>query len=276
MELELYAPSSPRSVGGLALAEPPLPSSSEATHWLEHLGQATLLSFAVTRSALRPRTWLAHALHEARVQLLTGLPLVLLLTALGGALISQQTGYQFQGNLPTWVVGSIIAASLVTEVTPLLTGIAAAGVVGTRISAELGAMSVTEQVDALRVMGRDPVLFLVVPRVVAGGVALPVLVSFGLAVSMLTGWGSALMTTNATSADFWFGVRHYMRDFPLFYAVIKAVVFGVAINGLACYAGLEARGGSAGVGRATRAAVVAMITAVVVLDTALVPLLKVM
>jgi phospholipid/cholesterol/gamma-HCH transport system permease protein len=188
--------------------------------------------------------------------------------------MAQQTGYQFQGTLPSWIVGSIVAASLVTEMTPLFTGFALVGMIGTRIAAELGAMRVTEQVDALNVMGRDPLAYLVLPRVGGALIAAPVLMSFALCASLLSGWGSAVLTTRADTADYWFGVRHYMRDFPLFFALIKSFAFGgaVAVIGSAC--GLTASGGASGVGEATRRAVVLMIAAIIFLDTALVPLLK--
>jgi phospholipid/cholesterol/gamma-HCH transport system permease protein len=241
---------------------------------LEHVGRGALLLVAILAALRQPNVWARPALAELQRQAFDALPLVLLLTGLGGALISQQTGYQFQGNLPSWVVGSVVAASLVTEVTPLFTGIALVGIVGTRIAAELGAMKVTEQIDALEVMGRDPVRYLVVPRVVASFLVGPLLVSLALAGSMLAGWALALLTTRADSADFWFGVRHYMRDFPMFFALIKAAAFSTAVTFVSCYSGLEATGGSTGVGRATRQAVVAMIASIVILDTALVPLLK--
>jgi phospholipid/cholesterol/gamma-HCH transport system permease protein len=172
-------------------------------------------------------------------------------------------------------VGSIVASSLVTEVTPLFVGLAMIGMIGTRIAAELGAMQATEQIDALELIGRDPVLYLVVPRVVAAMIVGPVLMGFALAASMIAGWGGAIITTHASTADFWFGVRYYMRDFPLFFALIKGVAFGGAIAFAGCYAGLSASGGSAGVGRTVKNGVVAMLCAMIILDTILAPLLKI-
>jgi phospholipid/cholesterol/gamma-HCH transport system permease protein len=142
------------------------------------------------------------------------------------------------------------------------------------MAAELGTMRVTEQIDALEVIGRDPVTHLVLPRVLAGMMVGPLIMSLALATSMLAGWLVALMTTRATTVDFWFGVRHYMRDFPMFFALIKGAAFSTSIAFVSSYVGLEAAGGSAGVGRATCRAVVAMIASIVLLDTALVPLLK--
>jgi phospholipid/cholesterol/gamma-HCH transport system permease protein len=256
------------------LEAPSLPEIRHRIPAIEHIGRSALLIWAMLHAFRRPRVWARLAIEETRRQALDLLPLASLLALLGGALMAQQTGYQFEGTLPSWVVGSVVAASLVTEITPLFTGFALVGIVGTRIAAELGAMVVTEQVDALEVMGRDPVAYLVVPRVVAGLAATPIVVTFAMAVAMLAGWGTAMVATGAASPDFWFGVRRYMTDFPLFFAIIKAAAFGLSTTFIGCYVGLEAHGGSRGVGSAARQGVVAMITAVVLLDTALVPLLS--
>jgi phospholipid/cholesterol/gamma-HCH transport system permease protein len=240
-----------------------------------HLGRSTLLALACARALAHPSSWGGAVSREAWRQAADALPLTLLLSTLGGLLITLQTGYQFQGNLPLWVVGSIVASSLVTEVTPLFVGLAMIGMIGTRITAELGAMQTTEQVDALELIGRDPVHFLVVPRVLAATVIGPLLTALALAASMVAGWLGAILTTHASTADFWFGVRYYMRDFPLFFALIKGFAFGAAIAFVGCYAGLTATGGSAGVGRAVQRGVVGMLCAMVILDTLLAPLLKV-
>lgn len=248
--------------------------SSAGLAVVTHLGRILLLLTAMAYAAVRPARWSRLALVEARRQIGDALALVLLIALVGGALVAQQIGVQFEGNLPAWVVGAIVAASTVTEITPLFTAFILIGVVGTRISSEIGSMRVTEQIDALEVMGRDPLGHLVVPRIAGAVLAGPVLMVFALAASLAAGWLTSILVTRATSADFWFGVRHYMRDFPLFFALIKGVVFSFGITLIACYNGLEAQGGSEGVGRATRHSVVAMIVGILVLDAALVPLLK--
>jgi phospholipid/cholesterol/gamma-HCH transport system permease protein len=239
------------------------------------VGRFVLFSLAFLRGLRRPQRWVLPGLHEIKRQSFDALPLVLLLSAMGGTLISLQTGYQFGDSLPNWVVGSIVASSLITEVTPLFVGFGIMGMIGTRIAAELGSMQVTEQIDALEVIGREPVLYLVVPRVVAATFVGGLLVCFALVVSMIAGWLAAITATPAETHDFWFGVRYYMRDFPMFFALIKAVAFGAACAFVASFVGLEARGGSTGVGRAVRAAVVSMLLAIVTLDVLLTPLLKI-
>lgn len=237
-------------------------------------GGLLLFLAASLRAAARPRQWWRPAMAESWRQIYDSFGLVILIAAVGGALVAQQIGVQFQNNLPSWVIGSIVAASAITEITPLFTAFVLIGVVGTRIASEISAMQVTEQLDALEVIGRDPLTHLILPRICGAMLAGPLLMCFALATSLVAGWITALLSTRVTSADFWFGVRHYMRDFPLFFALIKSVVFGFAITAIACYNGLEAKGGSAGVGRATRNAVVAMIVGILVVDVCLVPLLK--
>ena len=242
---------------------------------LNTAGRAVLFTFAFARALCQPRSWAGAAVHETDRQTRDALPLVLLLTALGGALIALQTGYQFQSSLPTWFIGSIVASSLVTEVTPLFVGFGLMGMIGTRIAAEIGTMQVTEQVDALEVIGRDPVPFLVVPRVVAATFVGGIMVSFALVISLVAGWIAAISVTNAETQDFWYGVRNYMRDFPMFFALIKGVAFGGATAFVAAFVGLEARGGSTGVGLSVKNAVVSMLLTIVVLDVMLTPLLKI-
>ena len=251
------------------------PGEGRIRTWLEHLGRIAVLFGAIIVALRHPRQWFGLFLRELRRQSLGSLPLVLLLTALGGAVTSQQTGYQFDAALPLWVIGSVVAASVVTELAPLLTAIALVGIVGARITAELGAMKVTQQVDALEMIGREPVEYLVVPRVLAGILAAPILVALALAGSLLAGYTAAILVTPVTGPEFIFGVKSYMRDFPLFFALIKGTAFGFAITFIASYVGLQARGGSTGVGEATTRGVVAMLTAILILDSLLAPLLKV-
>lgn len=242
---------------------------------LATIGRSFLFAHAFLVALRRPRQWLGATVEEAARQSADALPLVLLLSTLGGALISLQTGFQFQGNLPMWVIGSIVSSSLITEVTPMFVGLGVIGMIGTRVAAELGTMRVTEQLDALELIGRDPVPFLAVPRVLGATIAGPILMSLALLASMVAGWLCAIMVTNASTNDFWFGVRYYMRDFVMFFALIKGFAFGGALVMVAAFVGFEAHGGSVGVGRTVRQAVVGMLLAMVLLDTIIAPLLKI-
>ncbi|MFP4622744.1 MAG: MlaE family ABC transporter permease [Gemmatimonadota bacterium] len=243
---------------------------------LERIGRGALLGAAILGTLRFPRKYFHASLSQAYVMGIQSLPLVLFMALIGGAIASQQTGAQFAGGLPAWVTGSIVTAGVLTELGPVLTAIVLIGRLGASIAAELGTMKVTEQIDALYAVGRDPVTLLIVPRVVGGALVVPSLVVLADAMGIFSGWMVGILTQEGlTSAEFLFGVRFYFRPWVLFYSVIKAAVFGVTITFLACFIGLEGRGGAAGVGRTTTAAVVTTTVAVMILDLLMIPLLKV-
>ncbi len=242
---------------------------------LDRLGTAALMAATVVRELRRPRAWADAALQQAWVMGIRSLPLVLIISILGGAVTSQQSGAQFTGGLPLWVIGSISAASILTELGPMLTGMVLVGRIGASIAAELASMKVTEQIDALRAMGRDPYAYLVVPRVIAGILVVPPLVILANAAALIASWAVALVAIHGmTSATFIYGVRFYFYPFALTFSILKGVAFGLAITFLACMIGLEGDGGAEGVGRTTTAAVVATTLALLVIDVMFAPLLR--
>jgi phospholipid/cholesterol/gamma-HCH transport system permease protein len=252
-----------------------LPGVRQAASALEQFGEATLLAGRVLAVLPKPRLYMTAALQQAYVMGIRSLPLVLFVAFLGGAVMSQQTGAQFAGALPLWVVGSVIAASVITELGPLLTAIVLMGRVGAAIAAELASMKVSEQIDALQAMGRDPIAFLVVPRVVGGLLVTPALVVLATAMGMFAGWFvGILVMDNLTTPDIVYGMRFYFRPWALWYAVIKGAIFGVTITFIACFVGLNGTGGAEGVGRTTTRAVVLTTVALLILDVLTIPLLK--
>lgn len=246
-----------------------------ATAGLFWLGRATLMVGQILKVLPRPRLYLTSALQQAYVMGVASLPLVLFMAFLGGAVTSQQSGAQFSGGLPLWVIGSVLAASVLTELGPILTGMVMMARVGAAIAAELASMRVTEQIDALYAMGRDPVAFLVTPRVVAGLLAFPPLIIMADGMGLAAGWGVGLLAVDGlTSADVLYGMRYYFRPWALIFSVIKGAVFGLCITFIACFVGLEGKGGAEGVGRATTTAVVLTTLFLMVIDVMMVPLLK--
>lgn len=237
-------------------------------------GAAGFLIWACLRALPKVRTVLPLVSAETWSVGVGSVPLVVGIAAITGAVTSQQTGYQYSGTLPLWVVGSVVAASVLTELGPVITGLVLVGRVGARIGAELGTMAVTEQLDALQAVGRDPVLHLVLPRVLAGFLAVPALVAIADAAAMAAGWALALWTLPITTSEFVYGVRAYFHDFALWFSLLKGFVFGASITFIACFVGMRATGGAEGVGRATTRAVVAGTVAVMAWDLVLVRLLK--
>lgn len=242
---------------------------------LERIARAAVLAWQIMKVLPRPRLYFTSALQQAYVMGISSLPLVLFMAALGGAVTSQQTGAQFSGGLPLWVIGSVLAASMITELAPLLTAIVMMARIGAAIAAELASMKVTEQVDALYAMGRDPVAFLVTPRVVAGLMVFPPLVVLANVAGIASGWGVGMIAVDGlTSNDIIYGMRFAFRPWQLIFSLIKGTAFGAAITFIACFVGLEGRGGAEGVGRTTTSAVVITTLVLMILDVLLAPVLK--
>lgn len=242
---------------------------------LGRIGEATLMARDILRVLPKPRLYFTAAMQQAYVMGIQSLPIVLFIAFLGGAVTSQQSGAQFTGGVPLWVIGSVLAASVLTELGPLLTAIIIMARVGAAIAAELATMKVTEQIDALYAMGRDPIVFLVVPRVVGGFLIMPALTILADITGLLAGWGVGVLAVDGlTTPDIIYGMRFYFRPWSLFFSVIKGGVFGIAITFIACFVGLRGTGGAEGVGRTTTTAVVTTTLVLMILDVLLAPVLK--
>jgi len=239
-----------------------------------HAGRAGMLLWATIISLRHPRQYLAETFTQAKRIGVDGLGLVLLMGALSGGVLSQQTANQLSPGLPLEIIAGSLVGGLLTELGPILTAIVLAGRMGAGIGAELGTMQVTNQIDALLTLGRDPVVELVVPRVVAGTLILVPLVVLANIMGILAGYLVCIFLIGMTPQEFAAGAKGYYHHAALFYTLLKAVVFGFTITFIACYVGLRAGGGAAGVGRTATKAVVAIIVAVMVLDVLLAPAYK--
>jgi phospholipid/cholesterol/gamma-HCH transport system permease protein len=203
----------------------------------------------------------------------SSVPIVLITGMLAGIVTSQQGGYQFTGGIPLYVLGSIVTSSVVLELGPIMTAVVLIGRVGARITAELGTMQVSEQIDALHSLGRDPVRTLVAPRIVAGLIVVPCLVAMANAAGIFSGMFAAEATIGLSRDSFMYGAQLWWHSWDMFYSLMKGVVFGFMIPLVSSHVGLHTRGGAEGVGRATTTAVVAMTLSVLVLDAMFPPLL---
>jgi len=201
------------------------------------------------------------------------IPIVLVTGMLGGIVTSQQGGYQFTGGVPLYILGSVVASSVILELGPVMTAIVLIGRVGARITAELGTMQVSEQIDALYSLGRDPVRTLVAPRIVAGVIVVPVLVALCNLAGVVSGMVAAQMTVGLGMPAFRYGAGLFWHNWDLFYSLTKGLVFGFVIPLVASHMGLSTRGGAEGVGRSTTSAVVLMTLSVLIVDALFPPLL---
>ncbi len=193
-------------------------------------------------------------------------PIVIFVATFVGMVTSVQSSYQLYAWIPRSVVGSLVIKSVLLELTPLVSALVLAGKVGATITAELGSMRVTDQIDALEAMGYDSVSFLVTPRVIAGIFMFPILIVFGDLLAVLGGLFGAVVVANVSAPAFISGLKTSFEIWDAVFGLIKALVFGFTITSIACYQGYFVRGGSAGVGKATMTTVVWTCLTVVVLD----------
>ena len=192
------------------------------------------------------------------VVLLTGM-----FTGMVLALVSAITLDQFGARS---MVGRLVSASMVKELGPVLTGLMVAGRVGSGIAAELGSMMVTEQIAALRALGTDPIRKLVLPRIVAGILMVPLLTVVSGGVGMVGAWVVTVTQLKVPSSVYWNSVvlGLYIQD--VWMGLIKPFFIGFAIASIGCHVGMRTSGGTQGVGRATTNAVVASSVAVIAVD----------
>lgn len=240
---------------------------------LQHSGEIAILLRDIVAALVGLRVSPRSILRQMYVMGVQSLPIVILTAVLAGIVTSQQGGYQFTGAIPLHVLGSIVAESVVLEMGPVLTAIVLVGRVGARITAELGTMKVSEQIDAFYSVGRDPVSILAAPRVVAGIIVVPVLVAIANLVGILAGMISAQLTVGLGPNSFLYGARLYWQSWDLFYSLTKALVFGFTIPVVAIHMGLRTEGGAEGVGKTTTQAVMFMTLAVLIMDALFPPLL---
>ena len=194
------------------------------------------------------------------------LPIVTLTNLFTGMIYTLQTGHELAIFGAKMYVGSLLSISFIRELGPVLTALVVAGRVGAGIAAELGSMKVTEQIDAMRAMGTDPIKKLAVTRVLAGLTMVPALTILANGVGFLGGFFVATAVLDITAKFYWKTVFDVLTIDDVVMSILKSVVFGLIIVWVACYVGFSTTGGTEGVGRSTTKSVVISSVAILVGD----------
>lgn len=204
------------------------------------------------------------------------IPVVCLVGAFVGMVLGVETFNQFAAIGQETRLGGVIAISVLKQIGPVMAAMMIAGRVGGAVSAELGTMRVTEQIDALRVMGTDPVAYLVVPRVIACLIMVPVLTVFSDLLGIFGGWIVVVRGYGVPNNDYWEFSRQFIWSWDVFTGLTKALFFGLAIGVISCYKGFNCGPGASGVGRASTDAFVTSFIAIIVANFFLASFLKTM
>jgi phospholipid/cholesterol/gamma-HCH transport system permease protein len=241
--------------------------------FFQGVGKRVLFLRNIRHALAEPKTYLPLIIPQMRAIGVDSVPLTIMVAAFIGGVITLQIRYQLFPGIQLSIVGLSVRQIVILETGPLLTGLVLAGRVGAKMTAEIGTMRVTEQIDALETLAYDPVAYLVIPRIIAAVVMLPILAIIANVCGVTAGMLAAVFLTDVQMSQFIDGVRLGFDQFQVTYSLIKATLFGAAIAYLCTFEGYETTAGAEGVGKATAKAVVISSIWILILDAATATLL---
>jgi phospholipid/cholesterol/gamma-HCH transport system permease protein len=243
--------------------------------FLVYLGELAELISETTGSILRGRIrWNLTLWQILEVGYRSQL-VVIITGAFTGAVLSAQIFFQFKSLGMESAIGPVVTLALLRELGPVLTGLMIAGRVGAAMSAEIGTMNVTQQIDALRALAVHPVDYLIVPRTLAMMISMPLLIAECAFFGIFAGYFTAVRFLGVSGSYYINNLLKFTNLEDLFMAVFKGVVFGILIVFISCHQGLNAKGGAVGVGRGTTEAVVISSLAILIINFFLTMLLNI-
>ena len=237
-----------------------------ATRSLLELQETTLLAARAARGLFKRPRYVPETIAQMDAIGVGSLTIIILTGFFTGAVFTLQTFPTLKAYGVQYQTGYLVALSLVRELGPVLTALMVAGRVGSAIAAELGSMTVSQQIDAMRALGTDPVRKLVMPRVVALIITLPLLTVVADVIGIIGGWIVSTTLYGMDSAMYTNSVWDGVTAKDIVGGVIKPIVFGLIISTIACHKGLTTEGGTVGVGRSTTRSVVTASIVVIIAD----------
>jgi phospholipid/cholesterol/gamma-HCH transport system permease protein len=221
------------------------------------IGEYVQMILKVLRKPDRGNIFRKQVLDEFFYLGVDSIGIVSIISVFIGAVLVMQTAYNIDSPLiPRYTIGYITRQTIVLEFAPTIISLILAGKVGSRIAGEIGTMKVTEQVDALDVMGINSANYLILPKITASILFFPVLVILSMVLGLAGGYIVAMLSSNVSVETYLFGVRSFFIMFEIFYAIIKSVFFAFIIASVSGYFGYHVHGGALEVGKASTKAVV--------------------
>lgn len=220
------------------------------------------------------KTYYKLVLEECMLAGIGSIFLVALVSTFMGAVTTVQTAYNMVSPLiPDYVISQVVREMTVLELAPTVIGIIFAGKVGSSMAGGLGTMRITEQIDALEVMGINSISYLVLPKIIASMLMYPMLVILAGVCALMGGYLAGTLTQIITPSDYIYGLRFLFQDFGVFFALIKSVVFAFLVSSISSYKGYYTQGGALEVGIASTQAVTSSVIAILLADYLLAQLL---
>ncbi len=232
---------------------------------ITNIGRYILMLGVIFSRPEKIKIFRKRVFNEAEIIGINSLPIVALMSAFMGAVIALQTASNMESPLlPDYTVGYITQSSTILEFSPTIISLILAGKVGSNVASEIGTMRITEQIDALEIMGVNSLTFLVLPKIVAAMIFFPVLIVFSMGLSMIGGWMALTLSGLLSSETYVLGIRSFFDVYNVFYALTKTVVFGFLIVSIASFYGYYTKGGALDVGRSSTQAVVSSSIAILI------------
>jgi phospholipid/cholesterol/gamma-HCH transport system permease protein len=222
-----------------------------------HIGRYFILLNRVFSRPEKASIYRARFFEEVNSLGIGSLGIIAIISVFMGAVITIQAAFGFESPwIPLYAVGLATRDSIVLEFSPAIVSLILAGKVGSSIAGEIGTMRVTEQIDAMEIMGVNSAAYLILPKILGFMFILPFLIVFSMFLAMIGGLVFGVLTDAVTPHQFLYGIQYDFRPYNVFYALVKVVVFAFIITSVSSYHGYYTKGGALEVGRSSTKAVV--------------------
>lgn len=241
---------------------------------IKNIGQYFILMGKVLKAPGNRRLFWKQVVDEINQLGIDSIPIVSLVSIFVGAAITIQLQINMDSPwIPIYAVGFASRKAIVMELAPTIIGLILAGKIGSHIASQLGTMRVTEQIDAIEVMGMNSASYLILPKIMACLLFNPVLIMLSIVTALFGGWAAGVSIAGISSYEYIYGLQSFPHNFDLAYAIIKTVVFAFFISSIASFYGYSVQGGALEVGKASTKAVVNSSTAIILSNLVLTQLL---
>lgn len=225
--------------------------------FFEHFGKIFLMIKGGFTRPENMRVYWLEFMEQCNDIGIRSLPIVIIISLFIGMVMTVQFSYQLVSPfVPKSIIGTLVRDSAILEFSPTVTCIVLAGVVGSKIASELGNMRVSEQIDALEIMGINTKSYLIIPKILAGMIVVPCLITLAIAISIAGGYLAGLFSNILTKQQFMLGLTNNFVPYNLFFAMVKSFTFSLIITIIPSYYGYYVEGGALEIGRASTTAVV--------------------
>jgi phospholipid/cholesterol/gamma-HCH transport system permease protein len=220
-------------------------------------GRYIILLSRVFSKPEKSKIYLQQTIKEIENLGLNSVGIVIIISVFIGAVITLQTRYNLESSwIPLYLIGLTARDTLLLEFSSTMVGLILAGKVGSNIASEIGTMRITEQIDALEMMGINSAGYLILPKIIASMVFNPFLTLISMFVGLIGGWLAVILTGALPSADYIYGIQYLFVPFYITYALVKTVVYAFIITSVSAFYGYNVKGGALEVGRSSTRGVV--------------------